>query len=478
MSTKDFQQTNGSLKQNLPLILTFIVGTVIWFSPGPEVLTPQAWHCLAIFVATIFGIITKALPMGAIAILALGMSTITGTLKMKEALASYQEPAIWIIVVAFFISRGFIKTRLGTRIAYYFVKFFGKSSLGLAYSFSFSELVLAPAIPSVTARAGGIILPIVSSLARALNSRPNDPSARNLGSYIMLVCFQASVIASAMFLTAMAANPIVVSLAAGKGILITWGIWAKAAIVPGLISLLVMPIFIYMLCPPKIKKLPDAHSLAVQRLKEMGSLSKNESIMLGVFGLIVILWIFGDAWKINAVTTAFLGVSILLATRVLEWSEFLEETNAWETFVWFGALLTLASQLNKLGVIEYFSEMVTDTVAGMPWVTALVILSLMYFYSHYFFASSMAHVSAMFPAFVAVAIVLGAPPLLSALILGFFSNLYGGITHYSIGSAPIFFGTNYVGLREWWKVGLLMSFINITIWLGIGGIWWKCLGFW
>src|SRR5215469_6567476 len=115
---------------------------------------PRKWHLLAIFVTTIVGIIAKLLPMGAIALLGIAVTALSGTLTINQALSGFGNSTIWLIVVAFFISRGFIKTGLGSRIAYLFMAVLGKKTLGLGYGLIATDLVLAPAIPSNTARAG------------------------------------------------------------------------------------------------------------------------------------------------------------------------------------------------------------------------------------------------------------------------------------------------------------------------------------
>lgn len=461
-----------------PLWVTILTGVVMWFCPHPEALSDQAWHLLSIFTATIVGVITRPLPMGAVAIASMAIVTLTGTLTMEQALEGYGKSAIWLIVFAFFISHGFIKTKLGTRIAYYFVRIFGKTSLGLGYSLVLSETILAPAIPSITARSGGIIYPIANALSLALGSKPTDSSRDKLGSFLILVAFQASIITSAMFLTAMAANPVVKELAKVQGVDITWSLWALAASVPGLVSLIVVPYFIYLICPPQLKKLPDAPRMAAEKLKEMGKMTRNELIMLGVFILLLVLWIAGEKFGIDPLTTALLGVSILIVTRVITFNELLEVHSAWDTLIWFGALFTLAKYLNQLGVIKYFSENMAIAATGLEWHEALLVLGLVYFYSHYGFASCMAHVGAMFAAFMSVAVILGAPALLTALIFAFISNLFGGITHYGIGNAPVLYGAGYTSIQKWWVVGLLVSIVNIAIWLVVGGMWWKYLGYW
>lgn len=478
MKKESLDKKGNFFKENVSLFFTIAVGIIIWFCPRPEALTEQGWHLLAIFIATIVGVFIRPLPMGAVAIMGITAAALTNTLTIADALSSYSNPAIWIIVLAFFISRSFVITQLGLRIAYLIVRTFGKSSLGIAYSLTLSELILAPVIPSITARTGGIMLPIVNGLAQALDSKPNHPSAKKLGSFLILVSFQGSVITSAMFITAMAANPIVVSLASGLNINITWGSWALAAVVPGIANLVLLPLVVYKLSPPTLKKFSHAQDLAKKQLKEMGKLSSQEKVLLVVFILMVTLWGCGHLINVASTTTALLGVSILLITRTLTWKNILEEKSAWDAFIWFSALLTLANQLAKLGVITYFSQLAAQGVQGIPWPYAFAVISLLYFYSHYFFVSSIAHVSAMYAALVSVSILFGTPPMLAALLLAFFSSIYGGLTHYGIGSAPVLFGVGYVSLKKWWTVGLLVSFVNIAIWGGLGSVWWHFLGLW
>ena len=90
----------------------------------------------------------------------------------------------------------------------------------------------------------------------------------------------------------------------------------------------------------------------------------------------------------------------------------------------------------ELRLIPWFGQTIGSAVEGVSWSVAFLILSLVYFYSHYFFASNTAHVSSMYGAFLAVAIAVGTPPMLAALVLGFFSNLFSSMTHYGTGPAP------------------------------------------
>ncbi|QCD88400.1 divalent anion:Na+ symporter [Vigna unguiculata] len=464
-----------------PLLASIATGVILWFTPVPAGVNRNAWQLLAIFLGTIVGIITQPLPLGAVAILGLGVSVLTKTLTFAAAFSGFGDPIPWLIALAFFFAKGFIKTGLGNRVAYQFVKLFGSSSLGLGYSLVFSEALLAPAIPSVSARAGGIFLPLVKALCVACGSNAGDGTEKKLGAWLMLTCFQTSVITSAMFLTAMAANPLCATLTQSSiNQTIGWLDWAKAAIVPGLASLVLVPLILYVIYPPTLKSSPDAPKLAREKLEKMGPMTTNEKIMTATLFLTVGLWVFGGLLNIDAVSAAILGLSVLLVTGVVTWKECLGEGVAWDTLTWFAALIAMAGYLNKYGLIAWFSQTVVKFVGGLglSWQLSFGILVLLYFYSHYFFASGAAHIGAMFTAFLSVSTALGTPPFFGAIVLSFLSNLMGGLTHYGIGSAPVFFGANYVPLAQWWGYGFLISIVNIIIWLGLGGVWWKFIGLW
>ena len=460
------------------LAAVFLVGTALWFVPIPSGVEPRAWHLLAIFVATMVGIILRPIPMGAVAFVAAAFAVISGTLTIAEATAGFGSTVVWLVVAAFFIATAFIKTGLGIRIAYHFMRVLGKRSLGLAYGLVATDLILAPAIPSNTARAGGVIYPILKSLCTSLGSDAAQGTERRIASFLTFTAYQGVVVTSTMFLTAMAANPLAAELAAQQGVEITWARWALAASVPGALSLLLVPLLIFRLYPPEITTTPEAPELARARLREMGAMTRDERILLTVFVLLLGLWIFGDVLGIHTTATAMAGVGAMLATGALRWDDILNERSAWDTLIWFAVLVMMATQLGELGLLDWFSDQVSGVLPGGHWIPAFLSLILIYFYAHYFFASNTAHVSAMYAPFLVLALAVGTPPLLAALVLAFFSNLCASMTHYGTAPAPILFGSGNVPIGTWWKLGALISVVNITIWLGVGSLWWNLLGLW
>lgn len=463
----------------IPPIVYIGVGLLLfWFTPVPEGLNASTWHLFAIFAATIVGIITNALPMGAICILSLGLCTITQTLTIKQALSGFSSHIIWLILIAFLLARGFIKTGLGARIAYYFVLHMGKSTLGLAYGIITTELALAPFTPSNTARGAGIVFPIVHALSTEYGSSPTDGTAKKMGAYLMKLAYQANVITSAMFLTATAGNPLVAALAGKMGYEFSWMQWTTAAIVPGLVSLALLPLLLHRLYPPAIKATPEAPVFARRKLDEMGPLKRNEWIMLGTFGLLLSLWVFGSELNVEPTVAALVGLGILLVSNVLNWDDIMKEHNAWHTFIWLTTLLMMSNFLTEFGMMSWISNHMQGAIENLSWVWALTLVALLYFYTHYAFASMTAHISALFSPFALVAISAGAPPMLTLLVMSFFSSLCAGITHYGTGTGPVYFGAQYVGIKDWWRVGGILSVANIIIWMTVGLLWWYMLGLW
>lgn len=466
---------NKNLRNGL---IVLAVGVILWFSPVPAGLKAPAWQLFAIFVATILGFILQPLPIGAIALISVGITGLFKIVTPADVLSGFGNTTIWLIVSAFLFAKGFVKTGLGRRIAYKIMAAIGDSSLKMAYAMVISDLIIAPATPSNTARGGGILYPIVRSLSSAFGSEPGETS-RKIGSYLMKTTFQGNCITSAMFLTAVAPNSLVAALAMQTSkVQLSWGTWAIAGILPGLIALALAPYIIYKLYPPEITKTPEAKVIAKQELEKMGAMTYGEKVVAGTFVIALILWSTSAYTKIDATIAAIVCVGIMLVGKAIEWQDVLEEKGAWDTLVWMGALISLAGALAKLGLIGWFAKIVGASLVGYSWMAALGILLLVYMYSHYAFASLSAHVTAMYAAFLAVAVAAGAPAFLAAMGLGVISALYGGLTHYATGPAPIFFGSGYIPQGTWWRIGFIMSIINLIIFIGIGGVWWKFLGLW
>lgn len=481
----------------VPAAITTLVLVVLLLLPTPAGLTDKAWALVAIFLTTIVAIILKVMPIGVMSLMAImvvSLSQVTNTSSkgaIADALASFSNPLIWLIVVSVLISRGLKKTGLGARIGFYFISLLGKRTVGIGYGLAVCELILAPFTPSNTARGGGIVHPIMKSIANAFGSDPEQKTEKKVGTYLALVNYHANPITSAMFITATAPNPLVVDYVAkvtNQSFHLSWGTWALCMLLPGLVCMALMPLVVYLLAPPEIKHTPNAVHFARGELAKMGPLKPKERIMLGTFAMLLLLWadvpamLFGPAFKLDATVVAFLGLFTLLITGTLDWDDVLSEKSAWDTLIWFGALVMLAGELNKLGVIAWFSEGLRGGIeaSGLGWPAAATVLVGVFLFSHYLFASTTAHISAMMLAFLTVGVHLVPPEYVNAflLMMAAASCIMMTLTHYATGTSPIIFGSGYVTMGKWWQVGFVMALVELLVFATVGLAWWKVLGHW
>ena len=408
----------------------------IWLSPCPAGLDPKAWHMFAIFVAMIAGILTAPLPSGALLFLSLALALFTNTITIKAALVGFSSGTVWLIFCAYILSLGFISSGLGRRVAFTLLSRFGGSSLGVAYALGTADLLMASAMPSVTARGGGIIMPVVKSINLVMDSGPGE-KGRRIGDFLMMTCFQFTPITGAVFLTGMAASSLCPTLAAENfGVEVNWGNWFAAASVPGLLCFLLMPLLSYRLINPTLKKTPQAQLMGREELKKMGPMTRREKLIAVGFVGALAGWGTSLMTGINGTAVGIGLISFLFLTHAVEWKDVLKDTSTWDTVIWFGAIISLATALAQLGFLKWMSAEIAVYFTGIDPMVTMIALGAVYLYLHYMFATCAAHVVALYVPFVSIVIASGVPPLFAALVFGILTNLMWGLTEYGSGPGP------------------------------------------
>jgi len=455
-----------------------VIAVSIAMIPAPDGMAPKAMWFLGIFLALVVGFILQPMPAGALTFLALTLCSILGIAPVRDALAGWGSSVAWLVMSAFIIAKGFKKTGLGKRISLVIAKSIGTSTLRLGYAFSISELIIGPAIPSYTARSGGIIYPLQRSMSEFFNSYPTDKeSADRCGSYFMQLGHQMTNIIAAMFLTSSAINPLGVSIVYGvTGIEITWPQWAMMCVVPGLILVFSVPFIMYRMCKPTVTKTPEAPKLAERLLKEMGPMSKGEKWQLFVFIVCLTLWSTSIWTRLNATAVALLGCSILIVSDTVPWKEALDDYDAWTSMLTIGGLTALSGFFTSLGIIDWSIAFFQDKLSGVSQIVVYTVIILFYIYSHYCFASTTAHMVALMLPCLVLLIGAGMNPLLASFAMLVASSIPGGLTHYASGPSPIFFGAGYVDIVTWWKNAFIISVIVTANWVIFGTLWWRLLG--
>ena len=500
------------MKTHTKLVIPFLVGIIVYLTglgtinfsttavvDGVPQLTHNIWVYLSIFVGVIVGLILEPVPPALVGVIGVIIAVffrvgsdgsgdptkaVTSGEAMNWGLSGFSDSTVWLIFAAFAIGLGYQKSGLGRRIGLGLVKLLGKSTLGLGYAIALTDGILAPFIPSNTARSGGVVYPIISSIPPMFESYP-DKNPRKIGGYVMWVALATTCVTSSMFLTGLAPNLLAISTAAKTGVSgITWANWFVAFLPAGIILFLLTPLLAYLIYPPEVKGSPQVIKWAKEEYNKIGVISKKEQYMVAISVFALIFWILssvsgvkGTLLEMSGTTTALFVIVFMLAAKVITWHDFLANKPAWNVLVWFGTLVALATGLKNVGFLKWLAGVFGVYLADVSPMMAILGLCLAFYLLHYFFASTTAHVSALLALFIVIAQSIATAAanngtaidphfvyivtFLMMLSLG----IMGIITPYGTGPSPVYFGTGYIKSGDFWKLGTIFGLVYLIVFL-------------
>ncbi len=465
------------LRACAPVLVAFALVLI----PPPSGLTQQAWAFLAIFIGVVLGLILETLPPSAMGLIGvtivavLAPWTLFSPAEMSApgfnppqraiewALSGFSNSTVWLAFSAFMFGTAYDRTGLGRRVALSLVKAMGGRTLFLGYAVMLSDVIVAPFTPSNTARSAGMIFPIIRNIPPLYQSLPNDPSSRKIGAYVLWVGFVTSCVTSSLFLIALAPHLLAIDLIRKVGgVEITWLAWFLAFAPAGVPLLLSLPLLVYWLYPPALKRSAEVPAWARQELGKMGRPSGRECAVALLALIAILLWIFGGAYA-NATTVALAVVSVMLVAGVVTWDDLLANREAWKALTLLATLVTLSDGLSRTGLVGWFAESAAGAMTGLsPNLTIAGIVGT-YFLSHYLFASLTAHAAALLPILLSLGLNMpGVPFDKLALLLGLSQGLMGVLTPYATGPAPVYANSGYITSAEFWRLGTSFGIIFLA----------------
>jgi divalent anion:Na+ symporter, DASS family len=450
--------------------ITLGVALGIWFLPPPGTLSVQAWRLFAIFGATILSVMIGAFPILTASVFGLAAAVLTGILPVNVAYTSFANPTILLIIIAFLVARAVVKCGLGQRLGYRAISLFGKSTLGLSYAIVAVDAVIAPAFPSNTARSG-VLYPLAVSMAEAAGVAPGREDRKRLAKFLMFSGMVSLTLSSALWLTAMAGNPLGAEIAKQYGLNIGFGSWLIAASVPTILCMVFLPWLYYKLMKPEVTVMPEAPAEARKSLAALGGLTRDQKIVAWTFFGMVALWGAAATLGIDPTAVAFLGFGVMLATGVLTLGDIAKEGDVLATFIWFAALFTMSDQLNQLGFMEFLGGRMTMRLGGLPPPAVAVTLLVVYVAIHYLFVSQTAHLLALFAVFLGVGSQLGVAAPLLAFQLLFATNYFAALAPQASSANLMFVGSGYLTQGDVYKWGAIHTGLCVLIYLVIGTPW-------
>ncbi len=469
----------------LKKISPIIAGALVWLLPVPEGLTVTSWAYFSLFIAVVIALVTEPIPaamaglIGVVAAVALQLvplqpgAEVTAKSSLQWGLSGFQNGTVWLIFSAYIFSLGYQKTGLGRRIALHLIKLLGRKTLGLGYAVALADLALAPFIPSNTARSGGTIYPIASNIPPMYGSTP-DEGPRKIGSYLYWTAFSTTCVTSSMFLTGLAPNLLALSIVEKiTGHEISWINWWLGFLPIGLILFLAIPLINYFIYPPTVKQAGEMPKWASEELGKLGPLTRKELTMAGLAVLALGLWIFGGE-LFNATTAGLIILCLMTLSGIVTWSDITSHKQAWNVLVWFATLVTLAGGLSKTGFLAWLADSMGHLMTGFDAMTMMILIVVSFFVLHYFFASITAHVTALLPVFLTLAMTIPEMPVMQlSMLLCFTLGIMGIITPYATGPGPIWYGSGFIPSKDFWVLGFILGLCFLIALLAIGIPWLK-----
>lgn len=466
------------MKKIVKLIIVFLVPIIIWMIDTPAGLETETWRMFGICLSVLLGLILKPLSEPVISLVIIGVFAFFVE-DPAVLFSGYASQGVWFLLVVLLVCGAFNKTGLGKRLAYMLLSRFGKTSLGLGYIMMFCDLILSPATGSNTSRSA-IVFPIFRGVAESLGSYP-DKNPRKLGAYLEILEHVVAMSTAVLFLTGMASNAVIAStIQSVAGIELTWMVWFRAAIVPGLLVLLLAPLILYKLYPPELKELTNIKPFVQEKLAEMGKVTKQEKQLAVLFILAILGWMIGPRFGIDMYAVAYGFLALELILGILDWNDLMAEKAAWNMYVWYGLFFSVSSALMTGGFYVWLSDILQEnlnlnSVNGM---VVLAILMLLSFVTKYFFVSNAAYIASIYPVILTIASTTQVNMMLLALMLAFFGGYGALLCNYGNGASIYIYGNGYVSQRDWYALGTIMLVIILVIFIVIGFSYWKLIGIW
>lgn len=477
---------NKKLLILIPILLALIISQL----PVPQGLPPYSWYYFALFIGVIIALIIEPLPGAVIGLLGIVIAAVFSPVLLfspeqihssgfnitlsafRWAVSGFSNDTVWLIFSAFMFALGYEKTGLGKRISLWLVRLMGERTLTLGYAISFADLILSPFTPSNTARSAGTIYPVIRNLPALYGSYPHDESARKIGAYLMWTSISITCVTSSFFLSALAPNLLSVALIEQQtGLSISWTDWLISLLPISIVLWIVTPLLVYVIYPPKEKTNAQVPLWAKEQLSKMGKLTTKEVLLIIFVIIALILWV-GCSKYINPAIASLIVIAMMILSNVITWDDVISNKSAWNTFFWFATLVALASGLSEVGFVHWAGDKIAASLSGLSKECTMILLAVLYFVLHYFFASGTAHVTALLPLMIAIASQIHGINVLSfSIFLCGTQGIMGIITPYATGPSPIYYGSGYIQASEYWRLGFIFGIIFLFTYIVVEYPW-------
>lgn len=460
-------------KWGLPLAL--VIGLLIYFSPPSPTLGVQGHAAIALFAATFILFLTEALPLAVTAIAVVPVAVLMGIVKIGPGLAPFASSSLFLMFGAFILAAGMIESRLAERIMYLVLKMGGSTTFRITFGIMVGNIILSFLVPSSTARVA-ILLPVCVSIIKLFNVEGRSKFAVNL---LLTLTLTNATIASGI-LTATVPNPVTVEfIAKAGGPTISYMDWLIIGFPPALIMTVITWGIIQLMFKPESREIPGGMNYITDRLNSMGKMEYKEKYTLGVFAIVVALWMTGDITKIDSTTACMAGSLLLFLPKfgVISWKT--AQTHiSWNVLVIVGGGLSLGNLLFRTGASKWLAQLAFDSFGlhALPIVVILLIVMFVAQFMHFFFVGTTVMATAMLPMVISLAEAAGVSAELLALPAGMIIGGYPVLMFYCTNPNVLVYGTGELEVGDFPKVGIPIAIIGCIVYALCAITYWQWLG--
>jgi sodium-dependent dicarboxylate transporter 2/3/5 len=436
---------------------------------------PDSHKVLALASWMIIWWMTEAVPIPVTALLPMVLFPFMGVMKMSEAATPYANPIIFLFLGGFFIALALEKHRLHERIALQLIRLTGTSGNGIIMGFMLATGLISMWI-SNTATAM-MMLPIALSVVNLIKESKGEnltKGERNFALGLMLMVGYAASLGGLATIIGTPPNVVFVGLLEKfYERTIDFGKWMLVGVPVAIVLLLSTYVIITrILFPSGIRQVKGTEELIREKLTEMGPVSREQWLVLGVFALTSFFWIFQQALNILAGANVFDDTNIAMAGGLLmfiiptdltkplfllEW-EYTKKLS-WGILLLFGGGLCLAEGLNSAGVIKLVGDTVARsgdyslTLVFLMIVVGVVLSELM---------SNVALVNIFVPVIFGISQSMGINPVLLAMPVTLAASI-GFMLPIATPPNAIVFSSGYIRMSDMVRAGLILDLVCIGI---------------
>jgi sodium-dependent dicarboxylate transporter 2/3/5 len=461
-------------KQSTWLLISFAVFCMLLIA-NPFALEVKAQKAVACAALMVILWVSEALPMPVVALMPLVLFPIMGIADISESAAPYANPAIFLFMGGFMIGLAIEKWDLHRRIALNVVKAAGTSGSRIVLGFILATGFLSMWLSNTATTM--MMYPIAMSVIQVLEKNTSQQRAMQN----MATCLMLSIAYSSNFggIATIIGTPPNVAYTAFLQKQYNYTFQFAEWMTIGLpISLLLMLSLFLLMTKVLYRQQPanDAfmHNLIDQEIQQLGKMSTAEKRVLAVFLMTAFLWIFKDILNASLHTRfddnmiAMLGAVLLFiipsndmkgtGKQLLEWTD--TSKMAWGILLLFGGGISLATQLEKAGIIKSLGLWMAGSAGSNQFLLILVITTVSIFISE--ILSNVAQVIVFAPVLAGMADALKIDPLLLATPMVLAASCASMLP---MGTPPnaIVFASGRLTLKDMVKTGFVMNLISIIL---------------